>query len=115
MHAVCSLRKQGLEQKLRRIAEACAEQVAMPAEVGCCGWAGDKGFTVPELNAHALRDLKAALPAGCADGYSTSRTCEIGLAHHSGVPYRSIAYLVDACARTRSGSAVADLHKASGA
>jgi len=87
----------------------------MPAEVGCCGWAGDKGFTVPELNAHALRDLRAALPAGCADGYSTSRTCEIGLAHHSGVPYRSIAYLVDACARTRSGSAVADLHKAPGA
>ena len=76
----------GAGGKLRRIAEACAERVAMPAEVGCCGWAGDKGFTVPELNAHALRDLRSALPAGCTDGYSTSRTCEIGLAHHSGVP-----------------------------
>src|SRR4029450_13674392 len=55
-HVVCSARKQRLEGKLQRIAEACAERVGMPAEVGCCGWAGDKGFTLPELNAHALRD-----------------------------------------------------------
>ena len=101
VHPVCSVRKQGLEGKLRQVAEACSERVAIPAEVGCCGWAGDKGFTVPELNAHALRELRAALPAGCTEGYSTSRTCEIGLAHHSGLPYRSIAYLVDACARPR--------------
>jgi D-lactate dehydrogenase len=108
-HAVCSARKQGLEGKLQSIAEACAERVGMPAEVGCCGWAGDKGFTVPELNAHALRDLRSALPEGCTDGYSTSRTCEIGLAHHSGVPYRSIMYLVDACARPRPARAVAEI------
>jgi D-lactate dehydrogenase len=97
VHAVCSVRKQGLDGKLRQLAEAFAERVAAPAEVGCCGWAGDKGFTVPELNAHALRNLRTALPAGCTDGYSTSRTCEIGLADHTGVPYRSIMYLVDAC------------------
>jgi D-lactate dehydrogenase len=101
LHAVCSVRKQGLEGKLRTVAEACAERVAMPAEVGCCGWAGDKGFTVPELNAHALRALRGALPAGCTAGYSTSRTCEIGLAHHSGIPYRSVVYLVEACAGAR--------------
>jgi D-lactate dehydrogenase len=102
VHAVCSARKQGLEAKLRTVAEACAERVVMPAEVGCCGWAGDKGFAVPELNAHALRALRGALPDGCAAGYSTSRTCEIGLAHHSGVPYRSLVYLVDACAGPRA-------------
>ena len=101
VHAVCSVRKQGLEGKLGRSPRRARSGSVMPAEVGCCGWAGDKGFTVPELNAHALRDLRSALPAGCADGYSTSRTCEIGLAHHSGVPYRSIVYLVDACARPR--------------
>ena len=106
---VCSARKQGLEGKLRRIAEACAERVGMPPEVLCCGWAGDKGFTVPELNAHALRDLRSALPEGCTDGYSTSRTCEIGLAHHSGVPYRSIIYLVDTCARPRPARAAAEI------
>ena len=52
----------------------------MPAEIGCCGFAGDKGFTTPELNAYALRKLKASLEqAGVTHGYSNSRTCEIGL------------------------------------
>ncbi|HEX6827764.1 MAG TPA: FAD-linked oxidase C-terminal domain-containing protein, partial [Burkholderiales bacterium] len=106
VHPVCSVRKQGLEAKLRKVAEACAESVVMPAEIQCCGWAGDKGYTTPELNAHALRDLKAALPEGCEAGYSSSRTCEIGLSHHSGVSYRSIAYLVDACARGRAAESI---------
>jgi len=97
VHPVCSVRKQGLEEVLRQVAASCAEHVVVPAEVGCCGWAGDKGFTTPELNAHALRGLKTALPPGCNAGYSTSRTCEIGLAHHSGVRYRSIVHLVDSC------------------
>jgi D-lactate dehydrogenase len=85
----------GVERRLRGIAEACAEKVVVPERIECCGWAGDKGFTLPELNAHALRELKAQLPAACTEGYSSSRTCEIGLALHSERPYRSIVYLVD--------------------
>jgi D-lactate dehydrogenase len=97
LHAVCSVRKQALEGKLETVARACVERVEVPAPIGCCGWAGDKGFTTPELNAHALRDLRGALPADCRHGYSTSRTCEVGLSHHGGIDYRSIVYLVDAC------------------
>ena len=97
VHPVCSLRKMGLESKLEAVARACAETVTVPDAVLCCGWAGDKGFTTPELNAHALRFLQDGLPAGCADGFSSSRTCEIGLTDHSGIPYRSIVYLLDAC------------------
>jgi D-lactate dehydrogenase len=96
VHPVCSVRKQGLEGTLRAVATACAAHVVQPERVGCCGWAGDKGWTVPELNAHALRDLREALPAGCSKGYSSSRTCEIGLAEYSGITYRSIVHLVDA-------------------
>jgi D-lactate dehydrogenase len=84
----------GLEGKMRAIAEACAETVVVPADVGCCAFAGDKGFVRPELNAHALRSLGAAV-ARCSAGYSSSRTCEIGLSVHGGVPYRSIAHLLD--------------------
>jgi D-lactate dehydrogenase len=98
LHPVCSVVKQGLSDTLARVARACANEVVQPAEVGCCGWAGDKGFTVPELNEHALRHLPRALPADCRRGYSTSRTCEIGLSERSGRPYRSIVTLVDACA-----------------
>jgi D-lactate dehydrogenase len=100
-HPVCSVRKMELQDKLTRIAEACAQTVIVPDGVACCGWAGDRGFTFPELNAHALRHLKPALPTGCDVGYSTSRTCEIGLSDHAGIPYRSIVYLVDACSESR--------------
>lgn len=97
LHLTCSGRKMGLETKLRTIAGACAETAVAPENVGCCGWAGDKGMTTPELNAHALRTLKSSLPDGCASGYSNSRTCEIGLSMHAEIPYRSIVYLVDRC------------------
>jgi D-lactate dehydrogenase len=99
VHPVCSVRKQGLDGTLRAVAAACATAVVQPERVGCCGWAGDKGWTTPELNAHALRDLRESLPPGCSQGYSSSRTCEIGLAQHSGVTYRSIVHLVDAASR----------------
>ena len=99
LHLTCSGRKMGLEGKLKAIGQACADTAVLPDRVGCCGWAGDKGFTTPELNAHALRTLKEDLPAGCRSGYSHSRTCEIGLSKHAEVPYRSIVHLVDACTK----------------
>lgn len=102
LHLTCSTTNMGLQAKLKAIAEACAAKVVIPDRVSCCGWSGDKGFTHPELNASALRDLKAALPEECTSGYSTSRTCEIGLSLHSGRYYRSIVYLVDRCLRTNT-------------
>ena len=99
IHATCSNRKMNLSGKLAAVAGACAKEVVTPEDIPCCGWAGDKGFTVPELNANALRNLESSLPEGCRDGFSTSRTCEIGLSQHSGRYYRSIAYLVDRCSR----------------
>ncbi len=97
VHVTCSARKLGLADDLLALAGACAERVVVPEEEGCCGFAGDRGFTVPELNASALARLKAQLPDDCAEGVSNSRTCEIGLSRHSGIPYRSIVYLVDRC------------------
>jgi D-lactate dehydrogenase len=102
IHSTCSTIKMGLQDKLKAIAERCAEQVIVPDNVTCCGWSGDRGFTYPELNASALRDLKGALPAACQSGYSTSRTCEIGLSLHSGRYYRSIVYLLDRCSEPKS-------------
>ena len=95
VHVVCSLRKTGLGDTLLELAQKCASRVIAPADVKCCGFAGDKGFVTPELNDHALRHLNESLPIDCAEGYSTSRTCEIGLASHSGRRYRSILHLVD--------------------
>lgn len=98
VHVTCSSRLMGLNDTIIGLASRCSTNVTVPAEVGCCGFAGDKGFTVPELNRWALRKLRPALEAaGVKRGFSNSRTCEIGLSHNSGVSYKSIAYLVDEC------------------
>ncbi len=94
IHATCSTRKMGLDGKLRQLAKMCAEEVVVPEDIYCCGFAGDRGFNFPELNRSALSGLKEQV-YGCEAGYSTSKTCEIGLALHAGIPYRSIFSLVD--------------------
>ncbi len=99
VHVNCGARKLGLDDKLLALAKACATHVVLPDGVGCCGFAGDKGFTTPELNDHALRRLADQVPPGTEAGYSSNRTCEIGLADHAGVPYRSIVYLLDRVSR----------------
>ena len=104
LHVTCSARKMGLEEDFFAVASACAKSVFVPEEDGCCGFAGDKGFDTPELNASALSRLKQQLPEGCDQGYSNSRTCEIGLSRHAGIPYRSIAYLVDRCYAARTAT-----------
>jgi D-lactate dehydrogenase len=96
VHVTCSATRMGLAEKTRAVAEACAEAVVVPAGIGCCGFAGDRGFSHPELNGSALAGLRERVE-GCGEGVSTSRTCEIGLSLHGGIPYRSIMYLVDRC------------------
>jgi len=98
---VCSMKKMGLEDKLVELAEKCASKVVVP-ETNCCGFAGDRGFSFPELNEHGLRNLKSQMPEGIKNGYSTSRTCEIGLSLHSGISHQSIIYLVDRASRAKN-------------
>ncbi len=95
IHSTCSNTKMGLEVRLEELASLCAREIVNPFNTGCCGWAGDKGFNLPELNKSALRYLRPELPDDVSQGFSTSRTCEIGLTLHGGISYRSILYLVD--------------------
>ena len=96
IHLTCSMRLMHKTDKMLDLARMCSTNVVVPEGVGCCGFAGDKGMTHPELNKYALRKLKAQVK-GIPVGYSNSRTCEIGLATNSGIPYVSIAYLVNRC------------------
>ncbi|MCG3863487.1 MULTISPECIES: FAD-binding and (Fe-S)-binding domain-containing protein [unclassified Photobacterium] len=95
LHITCTSRRKGLAGVMEKVTKACAKAVIIPDDITCCGFAGDKGFTKPELNASALAPLKRQVPVGCTEGYSNSRTCELGLSEHSGIEYRSILYLVD--------------------
>ncbi|OHC63936.1 MAG: 4Fe-4S ferredoxin [Rhodocyclales bacterium GWA2_65_19] len=101
LHINCSVRRAASDETLRRVMAACVDEVVEPAGVTCCGFAGDRGFVVPELNVHALRKVHEALPANCREGISTNRTCEIGLTAETGRPYRSIAYLLEECSRSQ--------------
>lgn len=100
VHVTCSTQHLGESQALIDLARRCSTQVVIPEGIHCCGFAGDKGFTTPELNAHALRSLKDAVQY-CGEGISTSRTCEIGLSTHSGIDYHGLVYLVDRVTRAR--------------
>ena len=97
----------GLAPYLQALANACSESVIEPQGIECCGFAGDKGMFVPELNASALRHLKAQIPDGCTAGYSNSRTCEIGLSQHSGIPYHSLLLLLDDVSQQKNPQAIA--------
>lgn len=100
IHLTCSMRLMHKADKMLELARMCSTNVIVPEGVGCCGFAGDKGMTHPELNKYALRKLKSQVK-GIPVGYSNSRTCEIGLATNSGIPYVSIAYLVNRCTTAR--------------
>lgn len=103
LHLTCSSRLMGLENKILRLAQMCSSQVLVPEGVGCCGFAGDKGFTHPELNTYALRKLRPQIEkAGVKRGFSNSRTCEIGLTTNSGVPYQSLVYLIEECTTAKT-------------
>jgi len=102
VHVTCSMRKMGLADAIISLAHLCSTDVLVPDGVGCCAFAGDKGFTQPELNAYALRKLRPQVQNHrTVTGYSNSRTCEIGLTTNSGVPYVSIVYLVDECTKSK--------------
>ena len=103
LHITCSARKMGLDEKMVQLAKSCAEEVVVPDDIYCCGFAGDRGFSYPELNESALEGLREHV-CDCDSGYSTSKTCEIGLSLHSEIPYRSLLYLVDAATSPRATS-----------
>lgn len=98
LHVPCTAKRNKLTQIALDIANRCSDNVVMPADIECCGFAGDKGFTQPELNASALESLKPQV-VDCDGGFSSSRTCEIGLSSNSGISYQSLLYLLEEASR----------------
>ena len=98
LHLTCSTRQMGVDKDMIALAKLCSNNVFIPEDVGCCGFAGDRGFTFPELNKYGLRKLRPQIEKNKIEvGYSNSRTCEIGLESNTGIPYMSIIYLVNIC------------------
>ena len=100
LHPVCSAVKMGLTPRLEAIARKCSGEVFVPPSLGCCAFAGDRGFMYPELTASATMPEAAEVRAHQHDGcYSSSRTCEIGMTRSTGEVYRSYIYLLEKVTR----------------
>jgi len=100
LHPTCTLMKHGGTADLLTVARAHAAEAVIPASAECCGFAGDRGFLVPELTASAAAregaEIRARLDGaeGPSGAFSTCRTCEIGMSRAVGRPVRSVAHLV---------------------
>jgi D-lactate dehydrogenase len=98
-HPVCTSYKMQQIPKLKAIARACAVQSDIPAQAGCCGMAGDRGFYYPGLTGSATKDEAGEVlqknEAVAYDGcYSSGKTCEMAMQEATGLQYRSVLYLL---------------------
>ncbi|HEX9385209.1 MAG TPA: FAD-linked oxidase C-terminal domain-containing protein, partial [Anaerolineales bacterium] len=100
LHPNCSARKLGLDAKILSIAEQCAKSATIPLNLGCCGFAGDRGLLFPELTASATQKESAEVNEREYGGYYSSNIpCEIGMSEATGKDYTSIVYLVERASR----------------
>ncbi|WP_314617942.1 FAD-binding and (Fe-S)-binding domain-containing protein [Streptomyces stackebrandtii] len=100
VHPTCSMRHLGDEEQLTRLAEACAEEVVVPVDAGCCAFAGDRGMLHPELTASATAREAAEVTARPFDAHlSANRMCEIGMDRATGRSYQSVLLSLERATR----------------
>ncbi len=102
VHPTCATRRMGLAPPLRDLASALAEDVFVAPSASCCGFAGDRGISHPELTASATHQQAAELAGRSFDAHlSSNRTCEIALERATGEPYESVICLLERLTRSR--------------
>ncbi|MFB6632979.1 FAD-binding and (Fe-S)-binding domain-containing protein [Streptomyces sp. NPDC056362] len=100
VHPTCSMRHLGDEDRLTELAGACAEEVVVPADAGCCAFAGDRGMLHPELTASATAREAAEVTARPFDAHlSANRMCEIGMDRATGRSYGSVLLALERATR----------------
>ncbi len=100
VHQTCATRHMGLAPRLRSLAGALAEDVYVAPSSTCCGFAGDRGISHPELTAAATRPQAEELRGRHFDAHlSSNRTCEIGLSRATGADYESVLILLERLSR----------------
>ncbi|MGW2015160.1 FAD-binding and (Fe-S)-binding domain-containing protein [Streptomyces sp. NPDC001927] len=100
VHPTCSMRHLGDEEQLTALARACAEEVVVPADAGCCAFAGDRGMLHPELTASATaREAAEVTARPFALHLSANRMCEIGMDRATGRSYQSALLALERATR----------------
>lgn len=94
LHPTCTIKKLGASSDLQKVAETFATEVVTPLNSECCGFAGDKGFFLPQLLRSATQaEAKEVSKINSTSHFSTCRTCELGLSAATGRNYNSLIYL----------------------
>jgi D-lactate dehydrogenase len=100
IHPTCATHRQGHAWRLGALAAALADEVYLPPTGTCCGFAGDRGISHPELTASAARAEATELSGRHFDAYlSSNRTCEIGLSRATGATYESVINALERATR----------------
>jgi D-lactate dehydrogenase len=100
VHPTCATRHLGLAHRLESLADALADDVYVAPSATCCGFAGDRGISHPELTKSATAPQAAELSGRHFDAHlSSNRTCEIGLERATGEPYESVLILLERLTR----------------
>jgi len=103
VHPTCATRHMGLAHRLEAVAGALADDVYVAPSATCCGFAGDRGISHPELTEAATAPQAAELSGRHFDAHlSSNRTCEIGLERATGEPYESVILLLERLTRANS-------------
>jgi D-lactate dehydrogenase len=107
VHPTCASRHLGLTHRLEALADALAVDVYVAPSATCCGFAGDRGISHPELTEAATAPQAAELSGRHFDArLSSNRTCEIGLERATGEPYESVILLLERLTRSAESNPV---------
>jgi D-lactate dehydrogenase len=102
VHPTCSLVQLSADDDLLTVAAACAEEVVIPKDAGCCGFTGDRGFMFSALTAAAtLLGANNLLDVARDDYLSSNRMCEVPMTRAAGRNYRPFIHLLDETTRAR--------------
>jgi D-lactate dehydrogenase len=102
LHPTCAAAHLGGETAaaLETVARACAVDVVVPDDAGCCGFAGDRGMLHQDLTAAATRAEAEEVAGRGYDAYlSANRMCELGMEHATGEAYESVLLALDHATR----------------
>jgi D-lactate dehydrogenase len=96
LHPTCSGVELGINKHMTALAEAISEEIIVPLDWTCCGFAGDRGLLHPELTQAATSTQAQELSSHKYVAYASSnRPCQIGLSIATGQNYVHLVELVD--------------------
>ena len=100
LHPTCSGLQLGLNSKMLQIAQIVADEVFIPENWACCGFAGDRGLLHPELTASATAAEAREVKSRAFTKYASSnRPCEIGMSQATGQTYQHLLVLLEEVSR----------------